>query len=870
MQNRACDVTPDGDQDKYSIALQQLDGKWWGLDVPFSSIFPSTVNANTPLQRVGINSFHAGRGVDRFTPEQYAFYDGLNGWSTTPGKYHASPLFRYAKGLRNSDFNMPDANGVVWKRLTGDQRYLNVSFTAGATYTGKKVVLMLRRRVPAGATGAPGTCTVRVRANSGGNPSTVADTQTVTSTDITDTVSKYQYFTITWSLSSTTVYHITVNGASGDRDDACWEVGCDPTVAGKKSSNDSSWTATTFSPYYRVTDADITQTFEQFIFDGANYLVSINDDQATASKLYINGLRGRAVGTQSSTTLKDTGHGSYGATNLTTDRYVNAYIRIIRGTGRGQVRRITANDADTFTVTPAWDVTPVASGSEYIVFATDWFVEITTTGLGVVTSKPMIQNGIVYFPQGDSTNMRIMRMDYTATQDHAFDVENSNNNKAYFVASGYDAATGPAAFRANVSAATGTPNSAAISVSRAPTSPLVSGLPTPVAFGTDLGFGVSILCGDNTNRITGLLFHEGLYVGKEDSLWIVQNDKASQIRIGANAAQSIYNFNAMIVASDRQLYASYQKDVYLITPQGAYPTGMKTNLPSGRSGYVASLTVAEGWIFAGVDAGAGGDSAVMMYALDTKSWRELIRSPFTGRRIRSVQWQDCPETRPRLWTEVSGELIVQEFPINGVRPYDDTGMKYQHETTLTLPTIDLFNTDAKYFARLTITTQGLATTADAESGHEIVVEWQADNDVGSENWQHGGYIRQSPSGYVDINQGDKRMMRVRVRLISSEATDPVIIETIGLSLFSRNELSEQWTVYFNLDGSDDEQNSLKLVTWLREQAKKPEPLIMFSKFVLFHNIQVTIADKPRYKVEEVDTDENDIEASIGITLTEVT
>src|SRR3990167_8941316 len=111
-QTRPCDVTPKGDQDKYSIALQDNSGRWYGLDVLLNQIFPRTNDAPIPLQRVGINSFHAGRGYDRFLPEQYGYFDGKNGWSTTPGKYHATPLIRWGRGLRSGEeHNMPNEIG---------------------------------------------------------------------------------------------------------------------------------------------------------------------------------------------------------------------------------------------------------------------------------------------------------------------------------------------------------------------------------------------------------------------------------------------------------------------------------------------------------------------------------------------------------------------------------------------------------------------------------------------------------------------------------------------------------------------------------------------------------------------------------------
>jgi hypothetical protein len=870
-QTRPCDVSPDSPQDKYSLALQDVSGRWYGLDVPLPSIRPSTQNQQAPLQRVGFNSFHAGRGFERYAPDQFGYFDARNLWRTTQGKGHAVPLMRWGRGLRNTDWNMPNGNGVTWKPLTGSTKYLDVSFTAGASYTAAKLILLIRKRVPAGTVGAPGTLTAEICANNAtptpDEPSTVLETVTLTADDVDDVTSEYYIWTISEALTSGTIYHIKVYGPSGDRDKACWEVACDNAAAGLRSSNGSAWTATTYSPYFRVTDADKARTFKQFVFDNALYAVSLYDNRSTTSELFLQGVRGRAVGTQTSTTIQDTGHGTYGATNWTTDRFAGCFVRIIRGTGAGQVRQIASNTADTLTVTTAWSTTPVASDSEYIVYGCDWWVEIGTTGLGVVTGKPVVQNGTVYFPQGDATNIRIMRLDYTDADDHGFDVENTNNNKAYFLASGFDPAQGPQLWRANNAVTTGTPAAKKVSVARAPTSPAG----TPVPFGTDVTFLASILTGDNTNQITNIYYHEGnLHVGKENTLYVIQNDQPAKINVGVETAPDINNFCAMITAADRQLYASYLNDVYLVGGSGSYPTGLMNAMPFGRSGYAADLEAKKGWLFAVVDAGDSGTSSLMMYSLAEQAWSELLRGFATGRRMRSVQWQDNPGTRPRLWTEIGGELVFQEFPLNGVRPYDDSNMKYQPEFVLVLPTIDMNTTDSKYFARLTVTSQGLATSADTESGHELVVEWQADNDVGSENWQHGGYIYTSPTGFVDIARGDKRMIRIRLRGMSSEAYDPVIVETISLTLFSRGQLSEAWNVYFQVAGDDEEQNSYELLKWLREKAERSQPLRMMSRFALYHNRTVTLSDFPRYALEEVNAEENEIEAQLQLQLVEVT
>jgi hypothetical protein len=873
MQNRPCDVTPTNEQDKYAIALIENSGRWWGIDAPLSSIIPTTLEKPESLLRVGFQSYHQGRGQDKHIPDSYGFYDGHNLWSTTQGKAHATQLFQWAKGLRSTDTNMPNANGVVWKKLSGSTAFLLAPFTASASYTVDKVILIIRKNVPAGTVGAPGNLVVSLwTADGSDHPSVFIDSDSVTAAEV-DTTSTYFVFDISGAVTSGTRYVLQVNANSDDKSSGCWEVGCDPTVAGvvRPYSGGGSYSTSTYSPYYRITDADTARTFKIFTWDDALYLVSIYADATTTSRLFINGVRGRAVGTQTSTTLQDTGHGTYGATNWPTDRFAGAYVRIIRGAGKGQVRQIASNTADTLTVTVAWEVTPVAASSEYVVFACDWFYEIGDFGL-VVTNEPCIQNGTVYFPIGDSTDMMIMRMDYTDADDHATDRENTNHNKATFLTAGYDvAAGGPMVWRANLNATTGsTPNAAAISVSRAPSAPLVSGLPTPLAFGTDLTFGRAIPCGDNTNLINGIIFNDNaLHVLKDDSIFIVQGDVAAQIKIGTDRAPRRTNGMAAAVGSDKQLYIGFLSDIYLITGGGVYSTQMKNNLPSDRSGYAASIAAGEGWMFAAIDAGASGTSSIMKYSIDTQSWSEQLRAFSTGRRMRSVTWQDCAETRPRLWMECEGEILFQEFPINGTRPYDDSGLKYQHEGVLVLPTIDLNNVDPKYFATLTVTSQGLAQEGDTEAGHEIVVEYQTDNDVGSSNWLHGGYIRVSPSGSVNLNVGNTRMLRPRLRLISNEATDPVILESIGLTLFSRNRLSHQWQVYFQISGDDEEQNGLELLRWLRDAYGKAEPLRLYSRFALYHDRRVTLTDEPYYRLDELDPEASDIEANIGITLREI-
>jgi len=76
-----------------------------------------------------------------------------------------------------------------------------------------------------------------------------------------------------------------------------------------------------------------------------------------------------------STTLTKTSAG------WTVNRFTNAVVAIISGTGAGQTRDIVSNTADTLTVTPAWTTNP-ASGSVYEIYHFDPIERTSPTSVG--------------------------------------------------------------------------------------------------------------------------------------------------------------------------------------------------------------------------------------------------------------------------------------------------------------------------------------------------------------------------------------------------------------------------------------------------------------------------------------------------------
>ncbi len=69
---------------------------------------------------------------------------------------------------------------------------------------------------------------------------------------------------------------------------------------------------------------------------------------------------GTATGTQTSTTLQDTGK------SWTTNQWAGHRVRIVAGTGAGQDRTVLSNTGATLTVTVAWGTTPVSGSSIYV------------------------------------------------------------------------------------------------------------------------------------------------------------------------------------------------------------------------------------------------------------------------------------------------------------------------------------------------------------------------------------------------------------------------------------------------------------------------------------------------------------------------
>jgi len=739
----------------------------------------------------------SGRGFQRLTDDRTGFFDSQNVWSTSDGKLFATPQWRFAAGLRTVDEYLPGNNeSMAWWKLYGNTpgsyiaRYLCILFAASATYSADKGYLWIRRR------GTPGTLTFELCDNTAGNPGTVLQTVTKTTSDITDTISVYQLFdwTGTQSLTSSVGYFIKIYGASSDTVTNHWEVLCNAqTTNSKYSAAGSVWTTAIASMYYRITDADTARKWWFFILEGAMYAVDMNDSTA-ASVLKTNGVRGTATA-GGSASLTDTNLA------MTTNQFAGARLRIYDGTGDGQDKEIESNTGTVFSFATNWDVTP-STDSKYFVYSTKWFTTTTgTPGLGKVLNQPAVADKTAYFPQGAAAGNPYIRRMYVVGSSHTFAADGTSiANSLYF---NTDPSAGNAIYA-------GFPNTA--SIQSAPT----------VAQGTNLTFANTKYIGSSNYKITNMFNYNGLlHIFKEDGPYILNGNRIERLTSGFG---DVPDPSTGIAAAAQDNYMWWSWGHSVIRTLGRDSTDMLNwrqgydGLPADRRGIICSIVSAIGWTFFAVDGGRGNYSSVLCW--NGYGWHEVFRGWARGVRIRNIFWQSCVGTRGRLWVDINGELVFMDFPLFSANPLKDTELNYQHEAVLTTATIDA--NDAllyKIFDDLKILLEGEGT---------IDVDYQTNAGVGLTPWT---VLDTASNDFSELtlNLGGILQIRFRLRIHLLLTQTPTILYGWMTQGRQSQPAKYQWVGTFRVSTDQDTKTSetdhnpntlyTQLQTWSTNQTK---------------------------------------------------
>jgi len=486
-----------------------------------------------------------GRASAKFEDDATKFFDSLRVNTGRAGQVILQGRETYGTGFRGDICQLPGSMKLM--ALVDTRRHLAIRKSASATFPAVQIWAWVRY------IGKPtADLTIRLRADNAGAISTVLQTATLAVTAMSSLVSELRKITITGqAIASGTVYWVEVYGGASDDEENHWEVGV-KAVTGTtyKSTVGSTWTtAANMDLYFRVVEA--TADGDGFYFDYKNskYFIS-KPANGTASKLWINGARGAAI-SNATNKLKLNAQGSPG---WVVNDWVGGIVVVNAGTGSTETqnwRLITANDANSLTVSEAWLITHDTT-TEFVVIGVDKWTKITGHGLThPVTCVKVSSKNVVYFCQGELAYIRQMR-EYnnagTWTREYGYD----STNKAIFLEEYNEngvmnliRSNGDTTVSKNIVSRTmtGTLTSGTMIIKElTDTSKLIVGMKIT---GTGVGVGSTIASIDSPTQITGTV--NSTAMGTSSSSVTFASSQTGTLTTGANTVTSLTSTALLLV-----------------------------------------------------------------------------------------------------------------------------------------------------------------------------------------------------------------------------------------------------------------------------------------------------------------------------------
>ncbi|HEX2697218.1 MAG TPA: hypothetical protein VHM28_05875, partial [Anaerolineales bacterium] len=400
------DVSPTTPTPSHHISLEDANGNKYGLILyPTARSVqrrPKQSSQYTPFTQ---SDWSGGRGLKFAESDPSRYADSKRLITRRIGDVMLAGQETYSTGYRAAEQFMPaDSAGLSWQALTGGNRFAAFKLTASVTSNRAKLYFWVRRR------GTPnGAFEARLKNDNAGDPGSQLRLVSATTSDIDDTISLLYEFTFVsvQAVTNGVNYWVEAAGASGDDATNHWEVGVDAarsqalTKASPTAAN-GTWVNTTYDLFYRLVDDTSILGALKFIYKGQTYMVT-RPANAGTPKLYMNGYRGVATGTQSTTTLQDTTQA------WAVNELAGKLLFFVDGSASELSRpyvTITGNTNNTITF-PQIGAAPVTAKTAYVILGLNKWIEITGHGLTTVTDVADMGE-VLYFAQGDSVVMRRM------------------------------------------------------------------------------------------------------------------------------------------------------------------------------------------------------------------------------------------------------------------------------------------------------------------------------------------------------------------------------------------------------------------------------------------------------------------------------
>lgn len=805
------------------------------------------------MSHIEQRTWEGGRGLADFVDDPTRYFDAKMAWTLTPGKIFPVPNWKYSEPnelFTEGYQNLP--GDMAWRTLGGDYRSIAEPVTHSSNWATYDSVWLWLRRV--GTPSADLGVELWVKTSGYPDPLQIQAQGSVTIAEIPENESVLVKVDLSGGSALVgTESFIVIYGQLNDNAANHWEIGIDADGGTAFYNDGTFWHSNApFSIYHRMLSAGTDRKWHLFEYQGALYGVDVPTD-GTASNLFINGDRGMVTGA-SSTSLIDSNK------SWASSQWVGAFIKIVAGTGAGQQKQITFNNATQIGIGAhgdSWEITPDTT-SEYVIYHTPYWQRITGAVAIGNCSDVAVANEIVYLGGFQKNAIRRMRWNPAASPPaHELAQDVGNLADHLYVIS--DAGNGLQIYRTNAAAAT---------ISRA----------APVtAWGVNLSFDADIPVGNSNLPVTKLFSHNGrLYAFKPDGRYLIETKKttlasgkatasaastltdadqfwttnaykAKFVRITAGTGKGQERKISSNTATVLTVAANWTTNPDTTSEYEIFHNDYEVSKTLGEIGFIQSENNGEAALSYGLYSyfSWGGYALQRLYDASGNYTLESIGPDREeglpdNRRGRIADLLGTPQgiiaavqgdgfssvlllpDSANGWHEIfrgwaSGEKIDHIFFQNSYRPrlwiaiggdlvYQDWpqhSFNSLKDSGLTYhhEAILISSTIDMGAARLPKLIKEInAVVENLDSGIEVALDTQVNADVGSDRWITAGSFQINPEDSLDIGQGEVYQIRFRLRLRTGNESVPPVVHATVLEGFARTPVKYQWNL--NLQVSD--------------------------------------------------------------------
>ena len=194
---------------------------------------------------------------------------------------------------------------------------------------------------------------------------------------------------------------------------------------------------------------------------------------------------------------------------------------------------------------------------------------------------------------------------------------------------------------------------------------------------------------------------------------------------------------------------------------------------------------------------------------------------------------------------MGGELVYQDWPRHTLNPLKDPGVQYQPDSVLVSAAIDMGASRLpKMIKEITAVTQNLT------DGVTMGLDYQTNQDVGTNHWINAGALQTTPEDTLPVNAGEVYRVRFRLRLSTNQLhTPPVVLATV-LEGYARTPVKYQWKMKIklsstqrDLSGVGQDHDPDAFMDWLKQAAVQSRRIMMRSIWAQMDS-KVVIVEPP--------------------------